>query len=93
MKSQIVADAATYVLLEILFTMNDIAGQDPVGGTRRTDPPESMASTTPWSNGVTFTLVACLLLQVIECAATEEENVRDIVIASSAQLSYQVNTG
>jgi hypothetical protein len=28
---------------------------------------------------------------VIGCAATEKENVRNIVVASSTQLSYQVN--
>jgi hypothetical protein len=51
-----------------------------------------MVSTTPWFDGFTFALVAFLLLQVIGCAATEEENVRNIVINSSAQLSYRVNT-
>jgi hypothetical protein len=54
MKSQIVTDAVTYVFLEILFNVNDITGQGSVDGVRRTDPPESMVSTTPWFDGFTF---------------------------------------
>jgi hypothetical protein len=35
--------------------------------------------------------LSSLLVQVIWCATTEKENVRNIVIVRSAQLLYQVN--